>query len=207
MMKKSDFDPEHQNLSTESRIVASLEKISQAFRVLLWQESKAFSLSPIQVQTLIFLRYHAEEKRKVSYLAEEFNLTKPTISDTIKTLEQKGLIKKEYEPDDTRSFIIHLTGKGRDVADRTSHFTEELLAPVSRLSLSDKETVLLSLLDIIRHLNKCGIITVQRMCLTCAYYQSSDNGQRHFCKLLNQELPVTGLRLDCPEHKPVAALS
>ena len=38
-MKKSDFDPKHQNQTTESKIVASLEKISQAFRVLLWQES------------------------------------------------------------------------------------------------------------------------------------------------------------------------
>src|SRR5690554_2520049 len=96
---KSDFDLVHQNQSTESKIVASLERIAQAFRVLLWQESKEFSLSPIQVQLLIFLLHHSEEKRKVSYLANEFNMTKATISDTVKTLENKGLISKVHDLD------------------------------------------------------------------------------------------------------------
>ncbi|MCC6691021.1 MAG: MarR family transcriptional regulator, partial [Bacteroidia bacterium] len=105
-MSKSDFDLTHQNQNVESKIVASLERIAQAFRVLLWRESKEFSLSPIQVQVLIFLLNHNEEKRKVSYLADEFNMSKATISDTIKTLEQKNLMTKEYEQRDTRSYII-----------------------------------------------------------------------------------------------------
>jgi hypothetical protein len=54
-MKKSSFDLEHQNSKIESKIVASLERISEAFRVLLWNESKENSLSPIQIQILIFI--------------------------------------------------------------------------------------------------------------------------------------------------------
>ncbi|HRO46247.1 MarR family winged helix-turn-helix transcriptional regulator [Agriterribacter sp.] len=200
-MKESDFDLEHQNQSMESRIVASLEKISQAFRVLLWQESREFSLSPIQVQVLIFLLHHSEEKRKVSYLAGEFNMTKATISDTVKALDQKGLIAKAYEPEDTRSYIIHLTERGREIATETSLFTREIHAPIDKLHADDKENLLLSLLNIIRHLNKAGIITIPRMCMTCTYYESSGNGQKHFCKLLNQNLHVTDLRIDCPEHE------
>lgn len=200
-MSKSDFDLTHQNQSTESKIVASLERISQAFRVLLWQESKEFSLSPIQVQVLIFLLYHSEEKRKVSYLADEFNMTKATISDTIKTLEQKNLITKEYEQHDTRSYIIHLTKKGKDIADKTSFFTKEIRTPIDKLHQDDKENLLLSLLNIIQHLNKSEVITIQRMCMSCSYYQPSDKGQKHFCKLLNQNLHVTDLRIDCTEHE------
>lgn len=200
-MSKSDFDLIHQNQSTESKIVASLERIAQAFRVLLWQESKEFSLSPIQVQVLIFLLYHSEEKRKVSYLADEFNMTKATISDTIKTLEQKNLITKEYEQHDTRSYIIHLTKKGKDIADKTSFFTKEIRTPIDKLHQDDKENLLLSLLNIIQHLNKSEVITIQRMCMSCSYYQPSDKGQKHFCKLLNQNLHVTDLRIDCTEHE------
>jgi len=85
-MNKSDFDLTNQNRNTSSKIVASLERIAQAFRVLLWQESKAHALTPIQVQMLIFLLHHSEEKRKVSYIAREFNMTKATVSDTVKTL-------------------------------------------------------------------------------------------------------------------------
>jgi DNA-binding MarR family transcriptional regulator len=199
-MNKSDFDLSHQNQSTESKIVASLERISQAFRVLLWQESKEYALSPIQVQVLIFLLHHDEQKRKVSYLAEEFNMTKATISDTVKTLELKELITKNYESHDTRSYIIHLTQKGKDVAEKTSLFTEEIRKPIDNLHENDKESMLLSLFDIIHHLNKSDVITIQRMCLSCSFYKSTAQGQKHFCKLLNQDLLTTDLRLDCPEY-------
>jgi DNA-binding MarR family transcriptional regulator len=200
-MNKSDFDLEFQNQNIESKIVAALERISQAFRVLLWQESKYFSLSPIQVQVLIFLLHHSEEKRKVSYLAEEFNMTKATISDTIKVLEQKKLITKESESADTRSYIIHLTKKGEDTAQKISLFTNEIRTPVDKLHPDDKENLLLGLTGIISHLNKAGVITIQRMCFTCVYYQATNNGQRHFCKLLNKNLKTTDLRIDCPEHQ------
>ncbi len=200
-MNPSDFDLKHQNENTESKIVASLERIAQAFRVLLWQESKEYSLTPIQVQVLIFLLHHTEEKRKVSYLADEFNMTKATISDTVKALAQKGLIAKEYEPHDTRSYIIHLTKKGRDIAAKTSSFSEAIRAPIGQLHSDDKESMMLSLMAIIRHLNSAGVITIQRMCMTCSYYQLSDDGQKHFCTLLNQRLQAKDLRVDCPEHK------
>lgn len=199
-MKKSAFDLEYQNSSIDSKIVASLERVSQAFRVLLWNESKEYSLSPIQVQVLIFLLHHSDEKRKVSYLADEFNMTKATISDTIKTLEQKQLIKKEYEQHDTRSYIIHLTKKGKSIADQTSLFAKQIQVPIDQLHSTDKENLLLSLLEIIRHLNESGIITIQRMCFNCHFYQSGKKRQEHFCGLLNTKLNAAELRIDCEEH-------
>ena len=203
-MSKSPFNLSHQNQSTESKIVASLERISQVFRVLLWNESKEHSLSPIQIQVLIFLLHHSDEKRKVTYLADEFNMTKATISDTIKTLEQKGLIKKEYEPQDSRSYIIQLRPAGKAMAEQTSMFTEQLQVPIDKLQSADKENLLLSLFNIIQHLNQTGVITIQRMCVTCAHYKKPDNGEPHFCKLLNQNLATKDLRIDCPEHLLVA---
>jgi len=200
-MQTSDFDLSHQNQSTESKIVASLERIAEAFRVLLWQESKDYSLTPIQVQVLIFLHYHSEEKCKVSYLAQEFNMTKATISDTVKTLEIKELITKEPDVADTRSYNIRLTGKGTKIAIQTSLFTREIRSPIERLSKNDKENLLLSLLSIIRHLNQKEVIVIQRMCLTCRFYQPPIEGQQHFCKLLNQTLHTSDLRIDCPEYE------
>ncbi|MCS3532116.1 MarR family winged helix-turn-helix transcriptional regulator [Chryseobacterium sp. JUb7] len=200
-MNESDFNLKHQNQSTESKIVASLERISQAFRVLLWQESKEHALSPIQVQVLIFLLNHSDEKRKVSYLADEFNMTKATISETVKSLEQKNLITKEYEPHDTRSYIIHLTQKGKEIADKTSYFTKEITAPIQKLDEQSKENMLQSLFGIIQQLNTSGVITIQRMCSTCAYFQPSKDGKEPFCKLLEQTLYAEDLRIDCPEHQ------
>ena len=199
-MNKSPFDLSHQNQSIESKIVASLERISQVFRVLLWNESKEHSLSPIQIQVLIFLLHHSAEKCKVTYLADEFNMTKATISETIKTLEKKELIKKDYEPHDTRSYIIKLTKKGKAIAGQTSLFAEQLQVPIDKLHSDEKENLLLSLIGIIQHLNKTEVITIQRMCFTCLYFKKAESGQPHFCKLLNQNLYSKDLRIDCPEH-------
>ena len=199
-MEKSPFDLSYQNQHTDGKIVVALERISQAFRVLLWNESKEHSLSPIQVQVLIFLLHHDEIKRKVSYLAKEFNMTKATISDTIKTLEQKGLITKTHESLDTRSYTIHLSSKGRDIAGQTALFTRELQTPIDKLHPDDKENLLLSLIGIIQHLTKAGVITVQRMCFTCLYYRPNQEGATHYCQLLNKKLEHAELRVDCPEH-------
>lgn len=185
----------------EGKIVASLERISQAFRVLLWQESKKLSLTPLQIQILIFLFTQRDEKRKVSYLAKEFNVTKATISDTIKTLEQKNLIFKENEILDTRSYIINLTEEGEKMAEQTSDFATAIYRPILTLKPDDKRNLLLSLIKVIGHLNKTGVISVLRMCTTCSYYQPLNDENTLFCALLNEELSNTNLRVDCREHK------
>ncbi|OIN55968.1 MarR family winged helix-turn-helix transcriptional regulator [Arsenicibacter rosenii] len=198
-MGNSDFDLDYQNQNTESKIVASFERLAQAFRVLLWQESKEHALTPIQVQVLIFLLYHSKEKRKVSYLADEFNMARPTISDVIKVLREKELVENEKDLADTRSYVINLTERGRQVAAQTSLFSKDIVTPIANLPSAHKEVMLISLLEIIRDLNKSGVITIQRMCMTCKFYQVREDNP-HFCQLLNLPLQISALRIDCPEH-------
>lgn len=202
-MHTQPFNPEHQLHSIESKIIVALERISEAFRVLLWNESKTYGLSPIQVQLIIFLNHQSEDKRKVTYLAKEFNMTKATISDAVKALDEKGLITKNYQQKDSRSYSIQLTLKGKDIATSTSLFTRELLVPVATLHSGDKENLLLSLLQIISHLNQTGIITIQRMCYTCIHYKNNHKCKNHYCSLLQSELKNSDIRIDCPEHEAI----
>ena len=89
-MNDSVFNLDQQNSSVDAKIVVGLERLGEVFRTLLWQQSRDTGLSPIQIQVLLFLTFHGPEKRKIGYLAAEFNLTKPTISDAVKVLVQKG---------------------------------------------------------------------------------------------------------------------
>ncbi len=187
----------------DHKIIAALERISQAFRVLLWNESKELGLTPIQIQTLIFLRHHSVEKRKISYLATELGVTKATISETVKTLLEKALIGKEYDPQDSRSFVIRLTPEGKKIAKQTGFFAGHIEKPIGRLEDADKETLFKSLTGIVHHLNQAGVIGIQRMCFTCAYYAQDRDGTPHFCKLMNIPLRTQDLRIDCPEHAPL----
>lgn len=198
---RSAFDLNRQNGHVESKIVVALERISEAFRVLLLSESKENSLGPVQIQLLIFLLYHSAEKCKVSYLAREFNMTKPTISDSIRLLLEKKLIEKSEDSTDTRSYNIRLTEKGKQTAEKSAHFAGAIEKPLNTLSHEQKDVMLSGLLKLIFELNKAGIITVQRMCFTCANYRITDKG--HYCNLLQLKLTPDELRVDCPEHEPV----
>jgi DNA-binding MarR family transcriptional regulator len=199
---KSPFNLNRQNKKTESKIVVALERIAEAFRVLLWNESRENALSPIQIQILIFLLFHAEDQGRVSYLAQEFNLTKATISDSVKLLLQKGLIRKSDDPADTRSYVIRLTDEGRKIAQRSANFAAAIEKPLGSLPGEQKEIILSGLLKLIYELNRAGVITLQRMCFTCNHYQS--NQGRHYCRLLQSNLAETDLRVDCAEHEPAA---
>jgi DNA-binding MarR family transcriptional regulator len=201
-MKNSSFNLSEQNTKVESRIVVALERISEAFRVLLWNESKDNSLSPIQIQLLIFIHFHDREKCKVSYLANEFNMTKATISDSIKVLLSKELVSKETDPIDTRSFSLSLTASGEEIAKKASLFASSIEQPIEKLSEEQKTIMLNGLLQLIYNLNKSGIITTQRMCFTCSNYEHT-NGE-HYCKLLRSQLAQSELRLDCPEHELIS---
>jgi DNA-binding MarR family transcriptional regulator len=196
---KSSFDINRQNKNTESKIVVALERISEAFRVLLWNESKENSLSPIQIQILIFIHFHASEKCKVGYLADEFNMTKATISDSVRVLLAKDLVIKETDPIDTRSYTLSLTTIGKQIAEKASFFASSIEKPIGKLSEEQKTVILNGLLQMIYDLNKAGIITIQRMCFTCSFY-NAENGI-HYCNLLKTKLAESEIRVDCPEHE------
>ncbi len=202
-MKRSDFDPEQQNQSPESRIIAALERISQAFRILSWHESKHNGLTPMQIQALIFLLFHKEEERTLSNMARELGVTKATLSEGITTLEQKGLVSRKVSSGDARRFILHLTSRGRSLATKTSLFSTTLREPVMKFTSAEKETMLNSLLEMIRYLNEKGIITRQRMCFSCRFFEWHRSGGA-FCHLMQKPLKKTDLRLNCPEHEPLA---
>lgn len=193
------FDPKYQNKNIEGKIVVALERISEAFRVLLWQEGKENSLTPLQLQLLIFLKFHAPGQCKVNYLAKEFNVTKATISETVRLLTKKQLIFKETDPVDTRSYSIYLTEEGKKIVAKSGSFAQVLEKPIHTYSEKQKEVLYQSLLELIAKLNKAGIITAQRMCFSCRYYRTGQNEDH--CNLLKKKLQRPDLRIDCPEHE------
>ncbi len=192
------FNPNVQNSSADALILAALERVGESFRVMLWEQAKEYGLSPIQVQSLIFLHTHDESKATVTALAKEYNVTKATMSDVIKVLSGKKLLVKKNDPADSRAQILRLTAQGKKIAEATGSFAQALQKHISQLSSTQKSGLKTILLDLIHHLYREKVITVQRMCFTCAHFSST--GKKQFCHLLNMQLTTEQLRLDCPEH-------
>lgn len=193
----SVFNLSNQNSSLENKIVAGLERLSQVFRILLWGKAKEYSLSPIQIQLLIFIQYHSADKTTVSYLAQEFNFTKPTISDAIKVLEQKNLIKKNTANKDTRSYTIQLTASGKKIVSETDNFANPITEIITKSNEADKLILWENISNLISLLNRQEIISVQRTCFNCGHYTVKNKNA--FCTLLNQKLLTKDIRIDCEE--------
>jgi DNA-binding MarR family transcriptional regulator len=202
-MSLSVFDPSVQSQSVDAKIVVGLERVAEVFRILLWQQSRDTGLSPIQVQLLIFIAFHEPAKRRVGYLAKEFNLTKPTISDAVKVLVQKGFLERIDEPADSRSHSLKLTPAGQQVVEQTGGFATLLREIIGQLGEERKAVLYEGLFALIYQLQQRGVITIQRMCQTCAHYSYAGGG--HYCGLLNIPLEANDLRLDCPEHQSAGA--
>lgn len=189
-----------QNHNLDHKIVAGLERLSQAFKTLLWDKAKEYGLSPIQIQILIFIHYHSRDKATVSYLGKEFNLTKPTISDAIKALEQKKLIEKLFNNADNRSYTIALTQAGTAIVHQTENFTNPVSNILAGIDAGQKEALWQAITTLITMLNKAEVINTQRTCPNCKYYSLIDRSP--YCSLLNIELQPADIRIDCPEFSP-----
>ena len=197
-MEPKIFNPNEHQDELASKIVVGLERISEVFKVMLWEKAKTAGLSPIQIQLLIFVAYHKNELCNVSSLAKEFNVTKPTISDAIKVLVKKDLMIKDHSLADSRSYAIHLSAKGAQVVKETESFANPMRDNLNTLDNPDLEQLYSTLSKFIYQLNKSGLLTVQRTCFGCSFYQLKN--ENHHCNLLEKDLYNKDIRLDCPEY-------
>lgn len=195
--KTSPFDLEAQQEEIENKIVVALEKISQIFRSLVWEKAKSFKLTPLQIQILVFLKYHNIEKSGVSYLSKELDLSKPTISDAILALSRKGLIERERSHNDNRQYFFRLTEKGKTLTKEIELFANPLKQIIQNFGKNEKLLLWEALILIIYESNQKGLIPLQRMCFNCKFYERGND--KNFCKLLNKELSTEHIRIDCPE--------
>ncbi|MEQ8626471.1 MarR family winged helix-turn-helix transcriptional regulator [Ekhidna sp.] len=194
------FDPKVQESDLSSKSVVGLERISEVFRVLLWQKSNETGLSPIQIQLLIFIKNHDSSLANVSQLAREFNMKKPTISDAVKVLFQKELITKE-SGSDARAYTILLTKKGKLVVDLLKDFGEPVKDILDELDPKEKDALFQALSKVIFKLNQRGLIDVQRTCFGCRFYEKSSNG--HYCQFIKKPLLENEIRLDCGDFQQI----
>ncbi len=198
-MKNNIFNPTHQENDLSNKIVAGLERVSEAFKVLLWEKAKLLGLSPIQIQILIFVNYHKLEFCNVSHLAKEFNVTKPTISDAVRVLLHKALIEKVYPSSDSRRYAIQLSDSGKRIVLETENFAHPLKKQLNHINKDDLESTFITLSKLIYKLNKIGVLTVQRTCYACKFYGKTN--EQHYCNLLKKTLQDSEIRIDCPEFE------
>ena len=101
---------------------------------------KEAGLTPPQYYIMSLLS--EKDGRPFKELAEVLTCTRATITGIVDTLENKGLVARHPHPDDRRSMLVKLTGRGRDLLQSTPGLEKtfggcccEVLSPREMLEL------------------------------------------------------------------------
>lgn len=181
-----------------AKLAAALERLSRLLAALNWQASGPQGLTALQTAILEAL---AGQPQGVGELARWLRVTKPTVSRALKTLVRKGLVQVNPDPADRRRVQVHLTPAGHRRLAASQRWAEPLMQALDGLPRHQQGQLLRSLLEMLRQLERAGLMAQSRMCLTCRFLQG--HGEELFCQLLEKPLAGFALRVDCPDYQPL----
>lgn len=160
-------------------------------------------LSPLQIQVVELLGESPDVPRRVGSIATELGVSSPTVSDTIATLADKGLVERTDDPTDLRVTLVGLTRRGSMTASKISLALGPIMDATRELPSSDRGTALEVMLETIASLQRAGVISIDHSCLTCHHYQRGEHGGVAHCGLLDIDLEPRDLRVTCADHSLV----
>jgi len=113
-------------MAIEDRFIFLISKVCQKLIINL---QKAFSesgveVTPIQVMLLFFLQKN--NGSSLTQISQGLMLENPTVTGLIDRLEKLGYVKRSDHPNDRRVYLVHLTEKGKKVANKALPIIKKL---------------------------------------------------------------------------------
>ncbi len=188
-----------QPTDVDRKLLVAVERLGRALRAGRQRAATRHGLSLLGVSMLEALA--DGRARRVGDLAAELDISQPTASDALATLQKRDLVQRRRDRDDLRITLVTLSAAGKELGAAIAGELAPLLVAQAG-SRDDLGVTLRVLLGEIARLQAAGVITVNRSCLTCGHYQPAQAGTPAHCLLLDTELTDHELRVDCNEHKP-----
>ena len=110
------------------RFISPMHKAFRQLGIHLEERMAGLGIQPGEGHLLAFLLTY--EPSPISELIRVFGLKKSTLTGRLDRLVDKGLIRRDVNPEDRRSFLVGLTAKGRKLARRVNRITEALEAEI-----------------------------------------------------------------------------
>lgn len=184
--------------TVERKLVTAVERLSRALRSARQAVATDHGLSLLQLQIIEHVDDHPPSR--VGVLADELDVTQPTISDALASLAMKSIVDRTPDPEDRRASLIVLTKAGKTLAAKIATQLEPMHEGERMTSPDTSGVALHVLLGEIRRLQQIGVISINRSCLSCDHYKPPKGKQAARCLLLDETLTPQDLRVDCREH-------
>jgi MarR family transcriptional regulator, organic hydroperoxide resistance regulator len=104
--------------------LSPLHKASRQISVYLEDHAPEPGVSPAEGHLLTYLRSYAPAA--IGELVRVFGIKQSTFTSMLDRLEVAGLVRRELNPDDRRSFLIHITDRGWELAGEMTRRLERL---------------------------------------------------------------------------------
>ena len=108
--------------------LSPLHKASRQIAVYLETHTRELGVSPKEGHLLSYLRDYSPAP--IGELVRVFGIKQSTFTSMLDRLEQAGLIRRELNPDDRRSFLIHISDGGAELAQRLNEHLKILEAQI-----------------------------------------------------------------------------
>jgi MarR family transcriptional regulator, organic hydroperoxide resistance regulator len=108
--------------------LSPLHKASRQITMYLEANTRALGVSPMEGHILTYLRKYAPAP--IGELVRVFGIKQSTFTSLLDRLERAGLVRRQINPDDRRSFLIHISEEGRRLTDRLNRLLEALEADI-----------------------------------------------------------------------------
>jgi DNA-binding MarR family transcriptional regulator len=116
--------------------LSPLHKASRQINVYLESQGSEPGMGTSEGHVLTYLGSYAPAP--IGELVRVFGIKQSTFTSMLDRMEQAGLIRREMNPADRRSFLIHITPRGREMAGRSTRILEEFEDAVrARVSPAD----------------------------------------------------------------------
>ena len=191
--------------SLAHRLASGLVKIGVALNRHDRRTAGSNGLGLTQTKILEFLRQCPKRSARLSAIAKGLSITPATASESVRTLIQKGLVRKVRSETDERVVIITLSAKGRRKADHAAGQKGFLIAAAESLTPPEQEDFLKTLLKMMLVIQERRHAPASRMCPSCQHLRprvNPDSQRSHHCESLDTPFGNRQLQIDCPEHQP-----
>jgi len=187
---------------TSRQILTGLGRLAVFWRAAAWQAVARHGLNPAQAEILGLLARRGPARQTV--LATALGVSAASLSDSVASLNAKGLVTRRGDPGDGRAVQVALSNAGATLQATLPEGPEALRRAVAALPEDEAATTLRALSSLILALQKERAIPVQRMCVTCAHFQPhrhDDAAAPHHCGFVDAAFGDAGLRIDCADHE------
>ena len=179
---------------TQERISDLLDRISRLNQSQFWEDG----LNPAQAAALRYLVAANRFSRAPSHVADYLGATRGTVSQSLKTLDGKGLITQIRSTSDKRRARYDVTPTGHALVQGDTQIDKAIV----QLDKNDQAHLAKLLSNVLHMTLRARGGKSFGICKNCKHHGSKAN--RPYCRLLDVELADQEIDQICHEHEAAA---